>query len=41
MRPRLDYGDVVYDQPNLTSKIEWVQHNAALDNTDAFRGPSK
>ena len=22
MRPRLDYGAVVYDQPNLTSKIE-------------------
>ena len=32
-RPHLNYGDVVYDQPNLsylTNKIEPVQYNAAL-----------
>ena len=32
VRPHLDYGDVIYDQPNLfslASKIESVQYNAA------------
>ena len=33
IRPHLDYGDVINDQPNLsslTNKIESVQYNAAL-----------
>ena len=33
VRPHLDYGDVIYDQPNnsrLSDKIESVQYNAAL-----------
>ena len=33
IRPHLDYGDVIYDQPNdnrLSEKIEPVQYNAAL-----------
>ena len=32
-RPHLDYGDVIYDQPNnsrLSDKIESVRYNAAL-----------
>ena len=33
IRPHLDYGDVIYDQPNLLSlanKTESVQYNATL-----------
>ena len=33
IRPNLDYGDFIYDQPNnasFCSKIESVQYNAAL-----------
>ena len=44
IRPHLDYGDVIYDQPNLsslTNKIESVQCNAALAITGAIRGTSK
>ena len=44
IRPHLDYGDVIYDQPNLSSlanKIESVQYNAALPITGAIRGTSK
>ena len=44
VRPHLDYGDVVYDQPNnqsLSDKIESVQYNAALAITGAIRGSSK
>ena len=44
IRPHLDYGDVIYDQPNLsslTNKIESVQYNAALAITGAIRGTSK
>ena len=43
-RPHLNYGDVIYDQPNLSSlasKIESVQYNAALPITGAIRGTSK
>ena len=43
-RPHLDYGDVIYDQPNnsrLSDKIESVQYNAALAITGAIRGTSK
>ena len=42
--PHLDYGDVIYDQPNhshLSDKIEFVQYNAALTITGAIRGTSK
>ena len=44
IRPHLDYGDVIYDQPNLsslTNKFESVQYNAALAITGAIRGTSK
>ena len=44
IRPHLDYGDVIYDQPNLsplTNKIESVQYNAALAIAVAIRGISK
>ena len=40
VRPHLDYGDVIYDQPNnsrLSDKIESVQYNAALAITGAIR----
>ena len=43
IRPHLDYGDAIYDQPNLsslTNKIESVQYNAALAITGAIRGTS-
>ena len=44
VRPHLDYGDVIYDQPNnsrLSDKIESVQYNAALAITGAIRETSK
>ena len=44
IRPHLNYGDVIYDQPNLSSlanKIKSIQHNLALAITDALRGTSK
>ena len=44
VRLQLNYGDVIYDQPNLFSlakKIESVQCNAALSITCAIRGTSK
>ena len=44
VRPHLDYGDVIYDQPNsssLSDKIESVQYNAVLAITNAIRGTSK
>ena len=44
IRPHLDYGDVIYDQQNLSSlinKIDSVQYNAALAITAAIRGTSK
>ena len=42
--PHLDYGDIVYDQPNnhsFSNKIEAVQYNAALTITNAIKGTSK
>ena len=39
----MNYGDVVYDQPNLsflTNKIESVQYNAALAIAGAIRWTS-
>ena len=44
VRPHLDYGDVIYDQPNnshLSDKIESVQYSAASAITGAIRGTSK
>ena len=43
-RPHLDYGDVIYDQPNndkLSEKIESIQYNATLAITGAIRGTSR
>ena len=44
IRPHLDYGDVIYHQPNLcslTNKIESVQYNAALAIAGAISKTSK
>ena len=44
VRPHLDYGDIIYDQPNNESfcnKTERVQYNAALAITGAIRGTSQ
>ena len=44
VRLHLDYGDVIYDQPNnsnLSDKIESLQYNAVLAITGAIRGTSK
>ena len=42
--PHLDYGDIIYDQPNnqaFSNKLEAVQYNAALAITGAIWGTSK
>ena len=43
VRPHLDYGDILYDQPNnsLCQKIETIQYNAALAITSAIKGTSQ
>ena len=44
IRPHLDYGDVIYHQPNLsslTNKIESVQYNAVLAIAGAIKETSK
>ena len=44
IRPHLDYGDVIYDQPNnqvFSNKLEAVQYNAALAITGVIRGTSR
>ena len=44
VRPHLDYGDIMYDQPqneSFCNKLERVQYNAALAITKAIRGTSK
>ena len=44
MRPHLDYGDIIYDQPNNKSfaqKIERTQYKAALAITGAIKGTSQ
>ena len=41
MRPHLDYGDIIYDQPNKESfnkKIEIIQYNAAVAITCVIKG---
>ena len=44
VRSDLDYGDIIYDQPNhecFCNKVERVQYNAALAITGAIRGTSQ
>ena len=44
VRPHLDSGDIIYDQPNNESfcqKLESYQYNAALAITGAIRGTSQ
>ena len=44
IRPDLDYGDVIYDQPSNTSfsnKTESVQYNAAQAIAGAIKGSSR
>ena len=41
IRPHLDYGDVTYDQPNLSYLSQKDQYIAALAITGAYRGTSK
>ena len=44
VRPHLDYGDVIYDNPSnesLLQKVESLQYNAALAITGCFRGTSR
>ena len=44
MRTDLDYGEIIYDQPNNESsnqKIEITQFNIALANTGAIIGTSQ
>ena len=44
VRPHLDYGDIIYDQPNNESfcnKLETVQYNATLAITVSIQGTSK
>ena len=44
VRPHLNYGDIIYDQPNNESfrqKLESYQYNAALAITGAIRGTSE
>ena len=40
MRPHLDYGDIIYDQPN-NEKIDRIQYNATLAITDARKDTSE
>ena len=44
LRPHLDYGDIIYSQPNnenFCNLIEKVQCNAALTKTGAIKGTSR
>jgi len=44
LRPLLDYGDIIYDQPHNDSfweKLESIQYKAALAITGAIQGTSK
>ena len=44
VRPHLDYGDIIYDQPykaSFHSKLESIQYNATLAITGAIRETSK
>ena len=44
LRPLVDYGDIIYDQPNNESfceKLESIQYKAALAITGAIQGTSR
>ena len=44
IRPHLEYGDVVYDQPSndaFSNKLKTVQYNAALAITEPIEGTSR
>ena len=44
MRPEIDYGDIIYDQPQNESfceKIESIQYKAALATAGAIQGTSR
>ena len=44
LRPLIDYGDIIYDQPNNDSfceKLETIQYKAALAITGAIQGTSR
>ena len=44
VRPHLDYGNLIYDQPNNESfyqEIESLQYNASLAITGAIKGTSR
>ena len=44
LRPLIDYGDIIYDQPNNESfceKLESIQYKAALAITGAIYGTSR
>ena len=44
LRPPIDYGDIIYDQPQNESfceKLKYVQHKAALAITGAIQGTSR
>ena len=44
IRPHLDYGGIIYDQPfnnSFQKRIESIQDNACLAITGAIRGTSK
>ena len=44
LRPLMDYGDIIYDQPQIESfcdKIESIQYKAALTITVAIQGTSR
>ena len=44
VRPHLDYGDIIYDQPkneSFNQKTEGIQYNAALAITGAIKGTSQ
>ena len=44
IRPHLDYGDIIYHQPNnqaFSTKLEAAQYYAALAITGAIRGTSR
>ena len=43
IRPHLDYGDVVYDQPSndaFSNKLKTVEYNASLAITGTIKGAS-
>ena len=44
IRPHLDYGDILYDNPNnenFQSKLEKAQYRACLAITGAIKGTSR